>query len=255
MNYTIEELMRAWEAAGEAMWCEVRVERRHRSNGNAREVVGIRDTQSGYVGDIERIGSLFARAAPWALRLMGGTYDEKHDASAWCGHTQSNWGLSVGDHLEPGRCVGVYLDPDIAYNCLASTRRMTSAKKWRAAGHDLLVPINVVQLIIGIGTSNAGDLAKVLAIPRVCTIVTRHYGDKRDDVGGHFVLVTDYDPVSQTIETLEANAYGLLGNGEYGEGVIKRVGLEGEKWDARPVEDLRLIYPFDVHHFEEMGRP
>lgn len=228
MNYTIEQLMHAWRDAAGAMWAE-----------------NIRDTQSGYAGDIDRIGQLFRRAAPWALDLMGGAYNEKHSASAWCGHFQSNCGLSVGAYLESDRCVGVFLDPDIARNCLPSTRRMTYPGKWRKAGQ--LAPDFVP------GNASRNRLHEVLAIPRVATIAARDYGDERNDVGGHFVLITSLND-DGTFDTIEGNGWGELGDGAYGEGVVKRHGTEG-KHAAHPLSVLRRIYLFDVEHFEMMGRP
>lgn len=154
---------------------------------------------------------------------------------AWCGIFVAVSGLDVGDHLVEGQCVAAHLDPGIAKFVLPSTQRLQSSAKWAAAGakkaalHDLRWENPDVYLRPGV----------------VATIATREYGDVRDRVGGHYVIVEHVR--DGRVDTVEGNAFGELGDGSWGEGVVRR---RGDK--ARHIEDFRFAVGWDDSHFEVM---
>lgn len=260
-NLTIERVMSAWLDCALDYW-----------------KCAIMDTQPGYPGDKVAIGRFFD-GAPWAMRLMGGRYDERASGSAWCGHFQATCGRELGNFLgaqytaAPNQCLPVWLDPAIQSKILPSTRRIASAKRWLEAGYttdptdDLPSPASHWANDWADSEIPEGELAYLAELcrcPRVACIVSWHstkqafkvYGDRRDVVGGHYVLIESVDIEAGTYTTVEGNGWGELcraggdGTPVYGEGVVRNRGD-----NARPLKELRRVYEFTLEHFEIGGRP
>jgi len=259
-NLTIERVMGAWLDAALDYWGQ-----------------GIMDTQPNYGGDKVAIARFFD-GATWAVRLMGGRYHEAHAASAWCGHFQATCGRMLGNFLgaqytaAPNQCLPVWLDPAIQSKVLPSTRRIASAKRWLEAGYttdpndDLPSPADHWANPHGVDPQGdyLASLVSLCRCPRVATVVDwketkgafKVYGDRRDTVGGHYVLIESMDPERGTFTTVEGNGWGELGragtdgSAMYGEGVVRH---RGES--ARPLKELRRVYAFTLDHFEIGGRP
>lgn len=227
MTYSIQQIRRAWLDAAEAEWRRV-----------------VRDDDGGVPGDRDVITSYF-EACRWGFWVPGG-YVERPD-NPWCGIGLGATGRRISDFLVPGQCVPVCLDMDIAYHLLPSTKRIALMRKWKAAG----VPLprvwsqnsgRFIDAMEGIGWAPED----VLLPGTVATVVTRdRYGDERDIVGGHFVMVRFYDSAKRAAYTVEFNGRGELGDGTRGEGVVHQV---------RKLEAFRRAYEFDLGHFEIMER-
>lgn len=232
MKYTIEALMGAWQSAAVALW-----------------QLNIRDDQGGAAGTRDIIGSIFAGVG-WSFWIPDG-YKEQNGRNAWCGHTQGYCGLHVGDWLEPGKCVGVTLDVDIAKNVTPSTARLHSANKWRKAGYSKPNTLNGDWLdkMLDNEAAAADIKSSVFNRPQLATIAARDYGDLRNDYGGHVVLIVGVDFEARSFETIEGNAYGELGDGSWGEGVVRR---RGDK--ARKLSELKRVYLLERQHFETIER-
>lgn len=218
MKYTIEQLRAAWLASALELW------------------------ESGVVDvhQSEAIKQMF-RACGWGFWVDDKDGYRNNAKHAWCGIFQAYAALNVGRHLADRQCVAVGLDPEIANHCLPSTQRMQSVRKWEAAG------VTMPTMWVMDGTTGANP--EYLEPGMVATIAARDYGDARNKYGGHFVLIESYDPATQTVNTVEGNAKGELGNGNgWGEGVVRRRGKH-----ARKLSDFRRIYEFGTEHFEDMA--
>lgn len=207
MKYTADELRVAWLSSALALW---------------REEIKDEDQSPTIKGMFRACGWGF-----WVDDADGYRNNAKH---AWCGIFQGYAASLIGYYLEPGQCVSVTLDADILKHCIPSTARMVSDAKWRAAG--VRKPQTVT--INGAGTT-------ALVPGALATIAARDYGDRRNEYGGHFVLVESYDANTGMVATVEGNAWGTMPDGSRGEGVVR---------NSRPVEQFRRVFLFDVDHYE-----
>lgn len=217
MTYEISKLLNAWRLAALDEWACV-----------------VRDTPD----DFDRISGYF-RSIGWGFHIAAGYRNtEKY---AWCGVFAGAMGLRIGDHLEPDKCVPVALDYDVARVVMPSTFRLQSRAKWEQASGKMPVKL---------GNSGLAPLAiEDLRPGMVCTIAARDYGDRRNDYGGHVVIVDNVRPAEGLVDTVEGNAHGELGDGAWGEGVVRRRGEH-----ARPFDNFRRAYLLDpATHFETLG--
>lgn len=251
MNVSIEDIMWAWQDVALEFWDRNILDDQ---NINGRFTPGNRR-------DITR---MFERTG-W-LGFIGGHYVEGSN-NPWCGHFQANCGLLLGKHLGPKYTaseapgVPVAIDYDIARFVLPSTRRIyprsrQGRKTWLKAGYtsdpsdDYPSPAGCYETHGETGDGIVDELVDMLAIPRVATVTARDYGDSRNQVGGHFVLITSFDPDAETFTTVEGNGWGYVKSGDWREGVVRR-------YQDRPrdLSELRCVYLFDDSHFERMDRP
>lgn len=172
------------------------------------------------------------RSIRWDFHIVNGYRDKAK--WAWCGVFAANCMLKIGEHLEENQCVPVLVDLDILHIVMPSTKRLASKKKWEAATD---IEPQIFRDYDRLGVRRG------LIPGAICTIATRKYGNYRDDVGGHVVIVDEYDG-GDTFTTIEGNANGRFGNGSHGEGVIRRV---------RNVADVRRVYLLQPEHLEYMG--
>lgn len=211
MSYTPEQYRLAWLESALELWRE-HITDEHQS---------------------PRIKQMF-RACGWSFWVDDSDGYKNNARHAWCGIFQAFAGLRVGRHLEADHCVPVHLNPDIARVCLPSTQRVASAAKWQGIG----VPAPESYAMLGMPAVEAEG---VLLPGVVCTISARDYGDRRNHLGGHYVMVVNYDPATAQVETVEGNAFGTLANGDHGEGVVR---------NRRHLDVFRRAYHFDLRHFE-----
>ena len=232
--FSLDRIRRAWLDAAEAEWRRV-----------------VRDDDGGVPGDRDVISGYF-EACRWGFWTRGSatqpgdTYAERPD-NPWCGLGLAACGRRLGDFLEPGQCIPVVLDIDLAYHVLPSTDRIRLARKWKAAGHE---PARFWKrsgkLFLDVRDAVASDPEQVLVPGTIITVATRkHYGDYRDEWGGHFAMVRYYNVAKREVHTVEFNGRGTLGDGTKGEGVIHQV---------RPLAAIRVAYEFGLDHFEIMER-
>lgn len=179
------------------------------------------------VGDEDRITRYFHETGwQWALNeASGGRYSEearnrRGDLLNWCGLFVGWCGLHVGNYLERTMCVPVRLRPHVAQYPLASTWRATDVDQWEQSDiepppqvpHDEIAPGDIVAVVTG----------------------------ERKPYGDHFAIVESVTDAG--LETVEGNAFGELGDGEDGRGVVRNV---------RGLEDVRRVYRLEEMHFEE----
>lgn len=231
MTYSLAEIRKAIIKAAEREW-----------------LLSVRDDDAGVPGDRDIITGYFDSNG-WRSNLPSYGYKESLGGVAWCGHFQGHIHQQIGRYIEPDVCVPLSLDPDIAHFVLPSTLRVHSPAKWRAAGSPMptiYTSDGTSPVLFSDGTpQRVYKLADVLVPGVMALIVTREYGDYRDDIGGHFVLITAYDADAGTIDTIEGNARGEFANGGWGEGVIRRRGKS-----ARKITDIRSVIHLDLGHFE-----
>ena len=180
--------------------------------------------------DADRVTEYF-RGIGWGWAIdehcPGDTYDESIRQSTdapldWCGIGPAWCAVHrVGFHLEAGQCVPVRLRPAIAQHVLPSTYRANSPEHWSRTEAD--PPAQVAPEDI-----EPGDLV---------TVITR--GGK--SYGDHFV-VARRSPKDGELPTYEFNAYGELGDGRTGRGVVGK---------TRDLDDVRRVYRLDERHFEK----
>lgn len=206
MEYTSQELREAWVNA-------------------CLSEVGTRS-----VGDEDRITEYF-RGINWGWAIdrhcPDGVYDDevrkkigRSGPLNWCGIGPAYCGVHlVGQFLEDGQCVPVRLLPDIANYVLPSTYRNQSKEIHRSHGLDKATAITLEDI-------QRGDLATVKTGAGI------RWGD-------HIVVVTGKSGAN--VETVEFNAYGDLGNGFNGRGVVRRI---------RALADVVQVRRFDERHFE-----
>lgn len=150
-------------------------------------------------------------ASYWAHHLLAdvstdGIFNDhkrKGDRGQYCGLFIAYAGIGV-------------IRPDIGYYCLPSTVRMQASTKWLDAG-------SVKPAWVSPADIQPGD------------IITVGTGKP---YGTHLALV--FARSGDALETVEANAHGLLGSGRMGRGVVKRV---------RSVGDVQRVYRLDERHF------
>lgn len=224
MIYEIDELLRAWRRAAIREWIK-----------GVRDFHADQDATPGVIhGYFETNG--------WGS-WNGGRYTENGKTS-WCGHFAAAMGARIGTHLDPDLPVvyPVTLDPDVARFCYPSTQRLSSANKWAAAG---VKPPQILRRLPGQlrGALRVDDLRPGMT----CTIAAREYGDRRDEVGGHIVLVDQVRADEGLVDTIEGNAHGELGGGDWGEGVVRRRGEH-----ARSFDDFRRAFLLRHDHFDDL---
>ena len=215
MIYLIEKLLLAWRDAAAAEWGRV-----------------VRDFDPGQTATPEIIHGYFA-ANGWE-RWNGSVYTE-NSRTQWCGQFAGAMGQRVGMFIDPGVPVvhPVALDPDVAKFAFPSTRRLVSANKWAAAG------VSPPTILL-----NGSLTIDKLRPGMTCTI-----GDGKPH-GTHIVIVDKINPESGTVDTIEGNAHGELGDGSWGEGVVRRRGEH-----ARPFEEFRRAILLDAgEHFDDLTR-
>lgn len=178
-------------------------------------------TTEGDKGHIARI--IRSNGGHWDRTMRARGYSEAK-GDAWCGLGIGHCMRHVGEFVEPGMCVDLTLDPDIAEHVLPSTYRISVSSFWAKTGHKKIKSLKPEDI-------QRGD---------VVTIVT----GENNSYGDHYVIALD-SPKNGRFDTVEFNGYGLLGNGNYGEGVVKRLAEMG-----RSLKDVRGVYRFTKEHFE-----
>lgn len=226
MLYSDEQLRRALLDAALAEWATV-----------------VRDDDGGRPGNRDVITGYF-EACRWGFHIPGG-YVERRD-NPWCGIFAGAMGRRVGDHLEPGKCVGLTLDADVCLYAMPSTERLASLAKWKQAGAG--IPVRFRRASVGGQFADAalGLLHKaedVLVPGAIATVMT---SGNKPEVGDHVVIVESYDPQNKTINTVEGNGRGKLGDGTHGEGVVRCV---------RKLEDVVRVVHLGREQFESLERP
>jgi hypothetical protein len=159
---------------------------------------------------------------------------KNNESFAWCGVFAGVCCMRVGNHLEPNQCVPVVVDPDIARVVMPSTYRLASSAKWKQA---------TVHPADQWGSSVDGPLKNWLIPGAIVTISARKYGDRRDYMGGHIVIVDELTAEDE-FSTIEGNGHGLFPDGKRGEGVIRR---------TRKLSDVRRVYHLRRDHLEFLG--
>lgn len=157
----------------------------------------------------------------WFLdQYSDGTYTEQwkqHGYQEWCGLFVAFCGLRLGDQLDDSACVDARLRDDVAAEVLPSTKRLASPKQWCDGCPEFDRP--------GKMKLRRGDVITV--------------GDGAD--GSHICLVREHrQPHNTFVQTVEGNAYGQLGSGTWGEGVVKR---------KRNFGEIKQTYRFTRAHF------
>jgi hypothetical protein len=188
-----------------------------------RPVLDFEPGQSATPGPITRYACETTRGErDYWCRSIGGEYDQERELQ-WCGLGPS-WVLShtLGHHILERQCVDVRLHPVIAYHLLPGTDRMYDRGRWDK--YDIAFPEQPTPADI---------------IPT--DIIT--VGDGVD--GSHFTIAISEVDADGRFRTLEFNGKGLLGNGRYGEGVIKRLPTKARGYDGR-------IHPIEPRHVDEI---
>lgn len=111
-----------------------------------------------------------------------------------------------------------YLHPRVAEYVMPSTYRIAHSGHW--------------------GKIPRADRITVHELDRgdIITVVT----GRNKPYGDHFAGVVEVDSEAQTVQTIEANTWGVLGDGTEGRGVVRR---------SRRFDEIRRIYRFDERHF------
>lgn len=239
MNYTIQQIRQAWLAAALDEWNNPR--------GVDPKRDSVRDDDRGKEGDRDIIGGYFAANGwrAWLDNETGGGYRETPRTS-WCGQFQSAMSLRIGDYIKPGECVPLALDADVARMVLVSTSRLASRAKWNAAGSHMPVYFRQTSVENRLQRSDNGTLAAADAVLLPGVLATVKTSGRKPDVGDHIVLIESYNADAGTVDTVEGNGRGTLGDGSYGEGVVRT---------TRDFADIRRVYPLDLAVFETFARP
>lgn len=173
----------------------------------------------------ERITGYFeAIGWRWAITRAGGERytEELRRANSglleYCGIFWAAMGLDVGMYVRPPLSPDLQVNPRVAEYVLPSTYRVEHSGHWGKVPRAERVTIHEMA---------RGDIITVV------TGQNKAYGD-------HFAGVVDVDLDRQIVQTVEANASGVLGSGEHGRGVVRR---------ERKFEAIRRIYRFDERHF------
>ena len=133
----------------------------------------------------------------------------------WCGIFAAYIACHIGDWLEPGRCVGVGLNPEIARHVMSSTYRLDSSEKWKAAGFDRPEPLSPDQI-------RGGHIVTV----------GKCYGT-------HIVIAADAPDRAGEFPTYEGNAVGIRADGSRGKGVVMR---------TRNIHDVARVWELQPEH-------
>lgn len=208
MAYDISQIRSALVAAAHHQWSQ-----------------GVVDFQEGEQPTPHLIQCYFEETEwSWFLdKHSDGTYTEKwraHSFQEWCGLFIAYCGLQVGRYLQNDQCAGVQLDKQIVKKVMPSTERLASPTRWYSDCPPFAHP--------GKMKLHKGDVITV--------------GDGRH--GSHICLVRENRQAGkQLVKTYEGNAYGELGTGERGEGVIRR---------TRKFDEIKQMCRFTRDHFVEV---
>ena len=159
----------------------------------------------------------------WAIERAGGRYSEaarrSHPATLeYCGIFWAAMGMRVGMYVPTPLSPDIEIHPRVAEYVLPSTHRLEHSGHWGVVPQADRVTVQEMQ---------RGDLAIVATSGR------KAYGD-------HYTGILSVDHDRRVIETLEANASGILGDGRRGRGVVKR---------ERSFDSIRRIRRFGKVHF------
>jgi len=209
MSYTLTQIIEGAILAAELSWEDT-----------------IRDTQKGHPGDIMEIERFF-HLVDWGWMLARGKDGRYQESKGmmWCGIFAGACFVQAGDFLDTEHCVDVKLKSQIASSCFPSCPRLASERRWEQCGvtpPERFDPKDVQR----------GDIL-ILDTPRT----SRPSGD-------HIMIALGGLQEDGTIPTIEGNAYGTLGDGTYGEGVVK---------NNRPLERCLHAYRLRIEHFTGYG--
>lgn len=179
----------------------------------------------------------------WAITKAGGTRFTEALRRAnpgtleYCGIFWASVGMDLGRYMPTPKIfsaplsrfllarVGIFppqtdctIHPRVAEYVLPSTYRIEHAGHW--------------------GDVPEADRVTVQEMERGDLIIVATSG--RKSYGDHFAGVVSVDRGSQIVETVEANARGVLGDGSEGRGVVRR---------SRRFDEIRRIRRFDERHF------
>lgn len=195
----------------------------------------IRDIQYGQPNDAERIEEI-CKAVGWGDWFLNPRGKEGYDEAPgerWCG-------LGVAYILSEilPKKTGYKIHPDIASQILPSTHKLYDRSNWEELGFER-------------PSATLDDIKKGM-------IATVGSGP----AGSHILIVADVHPDQDgTYETIECNGRdGILGDGKWGEGVIRRFdckGVEDYNGDphdvrARKISRIKQLYPLEPKHFVEV---
>lgn len=144
-------------------------------------------------------------------KTASGEYEE------WCGLFVAFCVQNlIGYHIEDDKCVPLTIKPGIAYYVLPGTHRIYDSDKWKEA--EVKEPMRPKP-----EQARPGDIFTV--------------GD--GPTGTHIGIVRT-KPENGTFKTVEGNAYGTLGDGRYGEGVVTK---------ECNVDDVKQLVRLDMDHY------
>lgn len=189
----------------------------------------------------DRIGWRWAIAKAGGDRFTEGRRRSNSGLLEYCGIFWAAVGMDVGRHMPEPEILNSFLGwflvsigrvnlppyknlqihPGVANYVLPSTYRIEHSGHWKDAGD---VP--------------EADRVTVQEMERGDLIIVATSG--RKSYGDHFAGVVSVDRDRQTVETVEANAGGVLGDGSEGRGVVRR---------TRKFDEIRRIRRFDERHF------
>lgn len=181
----------------------------------------------GYPGDIEVITDYISGNGwqGWLDKYGDGKYTERYEdedgeerTMKWCGHFVGAMLRRVGDEL-----TGVDVRAPLVRFCTPSCSRLASSRKWKEA--KLPEPE-----LLDIMSAEPGDIATV--------------GSTKN--GTHIVLIVARPNPAGYVDTIEGNAWGELGDGSHGEGVVRR---------RRQWSEFCRVYRLGFEHFKGSGVP
>ena len=185
LPYSSNALRNAWVDALLSLWERV-----------------ILDIQPGREDNREFIERFFLENNHGAYWPSLAPYDKEDEYHEWCGLGPAWAGLYLlGDHLAENACVDARVDPAIAYFCLPGTGRIDAPGKWDSAGKPMPKEVDPHDV-------RRGDY-----------LVLDTSGSGR---GNHFALADSSLMDGEWVRTVECNAYGILGDETYGEGIVRR---------------------------------
>lgn len=195
----------------------------------------IRDIDPGQPDDRAWIDAMWRDLGwGWYIDSHG---DEGYDEApeSWCGSGPA-WVARhrLGEFLEPDQCVDVALRADVASKILPGTGRMYDRDRWETLGIEWP----------GIVARNraASELGAILRPGVLFTV-----GDEAD--GSHICMVDKVND-DETVNTLEANSHGVIGDGRFGEGYVRRYETTAKDYTGsvhtvhpRRFDEIKVIYP------------
>lgn len=146
-------------------------------------------------------------------------YQEAEDF--WCGVFAAYCYSRVGDFLIDGQCVDLRLKPEVAKVALLSTTRLNSPDRWEQAGVPQAIRLEPED-------AEPGDLL-VFRTGRT----GRPWGDH--------ITVGKSKPKNGEVELFEGNAWGTLGDGSRGEGVVV---------NTRKLAEVARAWRLRIEHLE-----